>query len=65
MTSINCCIQIVIKLYLHCVVQLERGERKTYRATWNHPGSDVTGLVARSEKVVNTCEKVDNVTCNY
>ena len=27
-------------------------------ALWNHPGNDVTGMLARSEKVVNTCEKV-------
>ncbi|CAC5399586.1 unnamed protein product [Mytilus coruscus] len=36
---------------------LEAGERKIPRITWSHPGSDVTGLAARSEKVVNTCEK--------
>lgn len=23
---------------------------------WNHPGNDVTGMVARCEKIVNTCE---------
>ncbi|XP_063437303.1 L-proline trans-4-hydroxylase-like [Mytilus trossulus] len=37
---------------------LEAGERKVPRITWSHPGSDVTGLAARSEKVVNTCEKL-------
>ncbi|CAG2205112.1 unnamed protein product [Mytilus edulis] len=37
---------------------LEAGERKIHRITWSHPGSDVTGLAARSEKVVNTCEKI-------
>lgn len=35
---------------------IEKGERKTNRSIWNHPGNDITGIVARSEKVVNTCE---------
>ena len=25
---------------------------------WGHPGNDVTGMIARSEKVVNLSEKV-------
>jgi len=25
---------------------------------WSHPGNDVTGMLARSEKVAGTCEKV-------
>jgi len=25
---------------------------------WSHPGNDVTGMVARSEKVAGICEKV-------
>ena len=29
-------------------------------ALWNHPGNDVTGMVARSEKVAGTMEKVIN-----
>ena len=32
--------------------------RESMMALWNHPGSDVTGMVGRCEKVVNTCEKV-------
>ncbi|XP_071157062.1 L-proline trans-4-hydroxylase-like isoform X2 [Mytilus edulis] len=35
---------------------LEKGEMKTFRTIWNQPGTDVTGMVARSDKVVNTCE---------
>lgn len=27
-------------------------------ALWSHPGTDVTGMVARCEKIVNTCEKL-------
>ena len=27
-------------------------------SVWNQPGNDVTGMVARSEKIVNTVEKV-------
>jgi len=40
------------------LLQIEKGERKTNRSIWNHPGNDITGIVARSEKVVNTCEAV-------
>lgn len=25
---------------------------------WSHPGNDVTGMAARSEKIVNAAEKV-------
>jgi len=25
---------------------------------WSHPGNDVTGMLARSEKVAGICEKV-------
>lgn len=25
---------------------------------WNHPGNDITGMIARSEKVAGTCEKL-------
>ena len=35
------------------------GEGKQLRLTlWNHPGSDITGMINRSEKVVNTCKEV-------
>ena len=34
-----------------------KGKKNTYLA-WNHPGSDVTGMIARSEKVAGTFEKV-------
>lgn len=33
-------------------------DKKTQRIIWSHPGTDVTGMVARSEKVAGTCEKV-------
>lgn len=35
----------------------EKG-RKFDRVLWSHPGHDVTGMVARSEKVAGTCEKL-------
>jgi len=35
------------------------GEGKKLRLTlWNHPGSDITGMINRSERVVNTCKEV-------
>ena len=27
-------------------------------ALWKHPGTDVTGMLGRCEKVVSTCEEV-------
>ncbi|XP_062576306.1 L-proline trans-4-hydroxylase-like [Saccostrea cucullata] len=33
-------------------------EKKTQRIIWSHPGTDVTGMVARSEKVAGTCEQL-------
>ena len=32
--------------------------RNSRACIWNHPGDDVTGMVARSEKVVTTSENV-------
>lgn len=32
--------------------------RECRMALWSHPGSDVTGMVARCEKVSETSEKV-------
>lgn len=32
--------------------------RESKLALWSHPGTDVTGMVARCEKLVNTCEKL-------
>ena len=31
---------------------------------WNHPGNDVTGMVGRCEKMVNTCEEVKSWMAN-
>ena len=32
--------------------------REVNLTVWNHPGNDVTGIAARSEKIVNAAEKV-------
>ncbi|XP_046578932.1 uncharacterized protein LOC124286592 isoform X2 [Haliotis rubra] len=32
--------------------------RKSRMVAWDHPGSDVTGILARSARVIKTCEKV-------
>ena len=32
--------------------------REAKLTVWSHPGNDVSGMVARSEKVAGTCEKV-------
>lgn len=32
--------------------------QETHMIMWNHPGEDVTGMVARSEKVAGTCEQL-------
>lgn len=31
---------------------------KTKRVIWNEPGNDITGIVARSQKIAGTAEKV-------
>ncbi|KAL8606298.1 hypothetical protein ACOMHN_024193 [Nucella lapillus] len=33
-------------------------EKKSRMCLWNQPGNDVTGMVARSEKVAGTCEQL-------
>lgn len=34
--------------------------RQSRLCLWNHPGSDVTGMVGRAEKVAGTMEQVSN-----
>ncbi len=54
-----------MSLYLHAgvsrlLLQLSDGEgRATRMVLWNQPGNDITGMVARVDKVVGTCEKVN------
>lgn len=36
----------------------DREGRECQLALWSHPGSDVTGMVSRCEKMVDTCEKL-------
>ena len=39
--------------------ELADGQGKNSRlSVWSHPGEDVTGMLARSEKVVTTSEEV-------
>ncbi|XP_033759635.1 uncharacterized protein LOC117341880 [Pecten maximus] len=33
-------------------------DKKTKIVVWTNPGSDVSGVMARCDKVVNTCEKL-------
>ncbi|XP_071157064.1 L-proline trans-4-hydroxylase-like [Mytilus edulis] len=37
---------------------LEDKDNKIIRVVWRHPGTDVTGIVSRSEKIVSSCEKL-------
>ena len=32
--------------------------RASRLSLWSHPGNDVTGMVARSQKVAGTCQEV-------
>ena len=50
---------LVIDLLFILFLQLEEKDNKIVRVVWRHPGDDVTGMAARSEKIVNTCEKVN------
>ena len=44
------------------VLQLPDGEgRESRLVIWSHPGSDVTGMVARCEKVAGTMEQVSHL----
>lgn len=47
------------------ISQVEKGAKKAPRIIWSHPGTDLTGMAARSEKIVNTCEKVNIITQIY
>jgi len=50
---------ICYMLLLCTLHQLADGEGRASRLViWSHPGNDVTGMVARSEKVAGICEKV-------
>lgn len=55
-------LQIYLDSNKHAYVydrQLSDGTgRECKMALWNHPGSDVTGMVARCERMVDTSEKV-------
>ena len=43
--------------------QVSDGDGRASRLLlWNQPGNDITGMVARCEKVVNTCQEVHNFT---
>lgn len=42
----------------HSYTTEEEGGRKIQRVMWKHEGNDVTGIVSRAEKVVNTCEEL-------
>lgn len=42
-----------------CLLQTtEPDGKKILRVMYKHPGNDVSGILSRSEKIVNTCEKV-------
>ena len=36
--------------------------RKTKSISWNHPGDDITGAIARSEKVATTMQNVSGLS---
>jgi len=40
----------------HCYDQDDGDGRFTRMCLWNHPGNDLTGIISRSTKFVNTCE---------
>lgn len=46
-------------LIFQVFIQISDGSgRECEMALWSHPGSDVTGMVARCKKIVDTSEKV-------
>jgi len=42
----------------NCFEMDDGDDRKSKMALWNQPGNDVTGMIARSQKVAGTCEKL-------
>ena len=58
---LRCIIEHMQMLNLVMHIPLQRPDlrgKEPKLILWQHPGNDVTGLVARSEKVATTCEKV-------
>ena len=49
---------ICMLLLLSCLQTTEPDGKKIRRVIYQHPGSDVTGMLARSEKVAGACEQV-------
>ena len=47
-----------VKSHAYELSATEHG-RKIHMCLWNQPGNDVTGMAARSEKIVGTMEKVN------
>ena len=46
------------ELLKHSYTRDDGHGRKSRMALWNHPGKDISGMIARSEKVAGTMEKV-------
>lgn len=42
----------------HMYLDTHDGDRRTDKVMWSFPGNDVTGMVARSEKIAGTMEKL-------
>ena len=46
------------ELLQHSYTRGDGHGRQSRMALWNHPGKDITGMIARSEKVAGTMEEV-------
>ena len=46
-------------LYVLSLQTTEPDGKKIVRVMYKHAGNDVSGVLSRSEKIVNTCEKVN------
>ena len=61
-SDVNCSCEMVWSVCCCCcwgTDKLDDGEGRASRLViWSHPGNDVTGMLARSEKVAGICEKV-------
>lgn len=52
-------IMYVIISYTYLQIDDGTGQTRTRLVIWKQPGNDVSGIVARSAKVIHTCEKVE------
>ena len=63
----DCTVHVQCTLYFFFIIYFKIPDGKGKNAKlviWSHPGDDVTGIVSRSRKVVDSCQKVTFIRLN-